>query len=44
MKMGGKYRIWVPSKLAYGARGAGKMIGPNTLLTFDVEPLEIVKE
>ena len=44
MKMGGKYRVWVPSKLAYGARGAGKMIGPNTLLIFDVEPLEIVKE
>ncbi len=44
MKMGGKYRLWVPSKLAYGARGAGKMIGPNALLIFDVEPIEIVKK
>jgi FKBP-type peptidyl-prolyl cis-trans isomerase len=43
MKIGGKYRLWIPSKLAYGARGAGKMIGPNTLLIFEVEPLEVVK-
>ena len=28
----------------YGARGAGRMIGPNAMLIFDVEPLEIVKE
>jgi FKBP-type peptidyl-prolyl cis-trans isomerase len=41
MKIGGKYRIWIPSKLAYGTRGAGQTIGPNTLLIFDVEPLEI---
>jgi FKBP-type peptidyl-prolyl cis-trans isomerase len=44
MKMGGNYRLWVPSKLAYGARGAGRMIGPNAMLIFDVEPIEIVKE
>lgn len=43
MKLGGKYRIWVPSKLAYGARGAGRAIGPNAMLVFEVEPLEIVK-
>jgi FKBP-type peptidyl-prolyl cis-trans isomerase FklB len=43
MKVGGKYRLWVPSKLAYGARGAGRTIGPNTLLIFEVEPLEVVK-
>ena len=43
MKIGGKYRLWIPSKLAYGARGAGKVIGPNTLLIFEVEPLEVVK-
>jgi FKBP-type peptidyl-prolyl cis-trans isomerase len=41
MKIGGKYRLWIPSKLAYGARGAGRSIGPNTMLVFDVEPLEI---
>jgi FKBP-type peptidyl-prolyl cis-trans isomerase len=43
MKVGGKYRLWIPSKLAYGARGAGKTIGPNSLLIFEVEPLEVVK-
>jgi FKBP-type peptidyl-prolyl cis-trans isomerase len=41
MKFGGKYRLWVPSKLGYGARGAGRVIGPNSLLIFDVEPLEL---
>jgi len=41
MKFGGKYRLWVPSKLAYGARGAGQAIGPNSLLIFEVEPVEI---
>ena len=43
MKFGGKYRLWIPSKLAYGARGAGRVIGPNTMLIFEVEPLEIAK-
>jgi FKBP-type peptidyl-prolyl cis-trans isomerase len=43
MKFGGKYKLWVPSKLAYGARGAGRAIGPNTLLIFEVEPLELVE-
>jgi FKBP-type peptidyl-prolyl cis-trans isomerase len=43
MKTGGKYRLWVPSKLAYGARGAGRVIGPNTMLIFEVEPLEVAK-
>jgi FKBP-type peptidyl-prolyl cis-trans isomerase FkpA len=42
MQLGGKYRIWVPSKLAYGDRGAGRAIGPNAMLIFEVEPLEIV--
>jgi FKBP-type peptidyl-prolyl cis-trans isomerase len=41
MKIGGKYRMWIPSKLAYGDRGAGRSIGPNSMLVFDVEPLEI---
>ncbi len=41
MKFGGKYRLWVPSKLAYGPRGAGQVIGPNSLLIFEVEPIEI---
>ena len=41
MQAGGKYRLFVPSKLAYGERGAGKVIGPNATLIFDVELLKI---
>jgi FKBP-type peptidyl-prolyl cis-trans isomerase FkpA len=44
MRVGGKYRLWVPSKLAYGARGAGRAIGPNALLVFDIEPLEVMAQ
>ena len=40
MKVGAKYRLFIPSQLAYGEQGAGP-IGPNQTLIFDVEPLEI---
>ncbi len=43
MKPGGKYRLWIPSRLAYGAEGAGRAIGPNALLVFEVEPIEVLK-
>lgn len=42
MPAGSKWRLFVPSDLAYGKRGAGGSIGPNTTLIFDVELLEIV--
>ena len=42
MNVGSKYRFYVPSELAYGPRGAGAKIGPNTALIFEVELLEIV--
>ena len=42
MPVGAKWRLYVPSDLAYGDRGAGGAIGPNTTLIFDVELLEIV--
>jgi len=41
MPVGSKYRLFIPAKLAYGETGAGNVIGPNAVLTFDVELLEI---
>ncbi|MEN8259595.1 MAG: FKBP-type peptidyl-prolyl cis-trans isomerase [Pseudomonadota bacterium] len=41
MKEGAKYRLFIPSKLAYGARGAGRAIGPNETLIFDVELIKV---
>lgn len=41
MKPGAKYRFFIPSDLAYGANGAGALIGPNSTLIFDVELLQV---
>jgi FKBP-type peptidyl-prolyl cis-trans isomerase FklB len=43
METGAKWRLFIPSGLAYGERGAGENIEPNSTLIFDVELLDIVK-
>jgi FKBP-type peptidyl-prolyl cis-trans isomerase FklB len=41
MKVGSKWQLVIPSELAYGAKGAGNLIGPNATLVFEVELLAI---
>jgi len=41
LKVGDKARFVIPSKLAYGERGAGGVIPPNAALIFDVELMEV---
>ena len=43
MPVGSKWRLFIPSDLAYGEQGAGDAIEPNSALVFDVELLDIVK-
>ena len=43
MPVGSKFRIWLPSELAYGANGAGEAIKPFSTLIFEVELIDIVK-
>jgi len=42
MSVGSKWRLFIPSQLAYGPQGAGGLIGPNQTLIFDVELIEVV--
>jgi len=43
MKEGSKYHVTIPPALAYGERGVPPMIGPNSVLVFDVELVAIEK-
>jgi len=42
MPVGSKWKLFIPSDLAYGAQGAGQQIGPHTTLVFEVELIEII--
>lgn len=42
MPVGSKWKLFIPSNLAYGAQGAGQQIGPHTTLVFEVELIDIV--
>ena len=43
MPVGSKWQLFIPPALAYGARGAGKVIGPNATLIFDIELMSVKK-
>lgn len=44
MPVGSKWQLFIPSDLAYGERGAGSAIGPNSMLTFEIELLSIEEQ
>lgn len=41
MKVGDRWQVTIPSDLAYGERGAGQVIGPNSVLNFEIELLDV---
>ena len=43
MSEGSKYRLFIPSELSYGSKGAGEQILPNSTLIFDVELIKVNK-
>jgi FKBP-type peptidyl-prolyl cis-trans isomerase len=43
MKEGSKWELYIPSELAYGEQGSGPVIGPNSVLIFEMELISIIK-
>jgi len=44
MQEGSKWKLFIPSKLAYGPKGAGEKIGPNETIIFEVKLIEVVDD
>lgn len=44
MPEGSKWRLYIPSDLAYGERGSGDKIGGNSTLIFDLDLVEVVEQ
>jgi len=44
MSEGSEYRLFIPSELAYGSKGAGDQILPNSTLIFDVQLIKVTKK
>lgn len=44
LRVGGKSLIVIPSAEAYGTRGSGALIGPNTVIAFELDVVEVVKQ
>jgi FKBP-type peptidyl-prolyl cis-trans isomerase len=42
MSVGSHYRVTIPAELAYGSQGSGRNIGPDAVLIFEIELIEIV--
>ncbi len=44
MQEGAKWQLFIPPELAYGSRGTGSDIGPNSTLIFEVELLKVKED
>ena len=43
VRMGGRAKIYIPSHLAYGSKGSGKRVPPDSTLIFEIEILDVIE-
>ena len=43
MSTGAKFKVYLPAALGFGEQGSGELIGPNEVLIYEIELLEIQK-